>query len=61
MYTAVVRTCFFCKRWFRNKQAVRAHLQWCEPYLELPERDDPAEERQAGPLNTHDPGSVTLK
>ena len=24
--------CFYCGRWFKNKQALRAHLQFCEPY-----------------------------
>ena len=24
-----MRQCFFCKKWFSNKQAVRAHLRFC--------------------------------
>ena len=27
-----MRQCYFCKRWFKNKQAVRAHLRWCPEY-----------------------------
>ncbi|RMH36310.1 MAG: hypothetical protein D6689_22720 [Deltaproteobacteria bacterium] len=29
-----MRRCQFCDRWFRNKQAVRAHLRFCAPYLQ---------------------------
>jgi hypothetical protein len=28
-----VRTCAFCNRWFKNKQAVRRHLGYCRDYL----------------------------
>ena len=28
-----MRTCHFCGKWYRNKQAVRAHLQWCSQYI----------------------------
>jgi len=24
-----MRQCYHCKRWFKNKQAIRAHLRWC--------------------------------
>lgn len=27
-----MRQCRYCKRWFKNKQAVRAHLRWCTKY-----------------------------
>jgi hypothetical protein len=27
-----MRQCYYCKRWFKNKQAVRAHLRWCPEY-----------------------------
>ena len=30
-----MRTCRFCSRWFRNKQAVRRHLGYCRDYLSL--------------------------
>jgi hypothetical protein len=29
-----MRKCPFCGRWFRNKQAIRAHLRFCPEYLE---------------------------
>jgi len=29
----MARKCNFCQRWFQNKKAVRAHLQFCEEYL----------------------------
>ena len=28
-----MRRCNFCFRWFKNKQAIKAHLQFCESYL----------------------------
>lgn len=28
----MARTCYFCERWFRNKQAVRRHLGYCKAY-----------------------------
>jgi hypothetical protein len=24
-----MQQCYYCKRWFKNKQSVRAHLRWC--------------------------------
>jgi len=27
--------CYYCGRWFKSKQALRAHLRFCEPYLAL--------------------------
>lgn len=27
-----MRKCVYCGRWFKNKQAVRAHLRHCEEY-----------------------------
>ena len=29
-----MRRCHFCGRWFKNKQAVRAHLKYCSEYQE---------------------------
>lgn len=29
-----MRQCRFCSRWFKNRQAVRAHLRWCGDYQE---------------------------
>lgn len=29
-----MRRCSWCDRWFKNRQAVRAHLRHCEPYLD---------------------------
>jgi len=28
-----MRKCEYCGRWFKNKQAVRAHLRFCTAYL----------------------------
>lgn len=28
----MMRKCIYCGRWFKNKQAVRAHLRHCEEY-----------------------------
>jgi hypothetical protein len=28
-YWLTMRKCYYCNRWFKNKQAVRAHLRWC--------------------------------
>jgi hypothetical protein len=28
-----MRKCWYCNRWFRNRQAVRAHLKYCDRYL----------------------------
>jgi len=30
-----MQKCNFCGRWFKNKQAVRAHLKYCQEYREL--------------------------
>ena len=27
-----MRSCPACRRWFRNKQAIRQHLRWCRAY-----------------------------
>lgn len=35
-----MRSCRFCNRWFRNRQAVRRHLGYCRDYLSA-ERTDP--------------------
>ena len=41
------RSCYFCRRWFQNRQAVKAHLRFCERYKE---RDPVAHnERRAVP------------
>lgn len=29
-----MQMCGFCTRWFKSRQAVRAHLAFCELYLE---------------------------
>jgi len=47
--------CSFCGRWFRNKQAFRAHLRYCEPYRTSkkdsgPSRNIPALDQQAPTL-----------
>lgn len=31
-----MRQCRFCERWFKNRQAVRRHLGYCQLYLEAP-------------------------
>ena len=30
-----MRQCVFCGRWFKNKQAVRAHLKMCPGYFDV--------------------------
>ena len=35
-----MRRCLFCERWFKNKQAVRAHLRYCGEYLDRPDDDE---------------------
>jgi hypothetical protein len=27
-----MQQCYYCKRWFKNKQSVRAHLRWCDAW-----------------------------
>jgi hypothetical protein len=27
--------CYYCGRWFKNKQALRGHLRSCKPYIAL--------------------------
>ena len=36
-----MRTCNFCERWFKNKQAVRRHLGYCKEYLNAERRERP--------------------
>ena len=40
----MARQCYFCKRWFKNKQAVRAHLQQCIIYKILRKDEGTPEE-----------------
>jgi len=36
-----MRTCHFCQRWFKNKQAVRRHLGYCRDYLNAEHTNPP--------------------
>jgi hypothetical protein len=29
-YGGIMLKCFYCGRWFKNKQALRAHLRFCQ-------------------------------
>ena len=53
----MARQCSFCNRWFRNKQAVRAHLRRCETYLDTKRDAAPGLLARLG-LSGRSPGSA---
>lgn len=48
-------TCHFCKKSFRNRQAVRAHLKGCPSYRQLPKASLPSEGSKPEVLGLRDP------
>ncbi len=48
-------TCHFCKKSFRNRQAVRAHLKGCPSYRQLPKASLPIAGSKPGVLGSGDP------
>jgi len=48
-------TCHFCKKSFRNRQAVRAHLKGCPSYRQLPKASLPSGGSKSRILGLRDP------